>query len=206
MKKGLFFFVALFCVYSALIAEELRVGLYSGSFDPPTLAHNEVISTAMRELQLDKFIVYVNKYGRKSYKAGAEERKKMLEIMLQDKADRVSVIVQSAHDKRSDYLNLLVPDQKLILVVGEDSYYDRLARSESERFPFDEIVIIPRDSTATLSSVMEANARVMYVPNIEGISSSKIKKQLQSGDFSHIKLDENVLRYISENHLYPIAH
>lgn len=58
----------LFCGLTAQ-AEHLRVGLYGGTFDPPTPGHEHVIDTALAELKLD--ILYVVPNVKTEHKPGA---------------------------------------------------------------------------------------------------------------------------------------
>lgn len=206
MKRVQLFLAVLFCAHRFLSANNSQlIGVYSGSFDPPTMAHHKIILAALQEQQFDQLIIYVNQFGKKPYQANPLERKKMLEIMLEDQADSISVIIQSNPDKRIDYRNIQGSDHRLALIIGEDSYFKRLTLPEIQKIPVDKIFVIPRASVYTaLQQALVPNAQIMYIPNIDGISSTKIRQQLRSGDFSDIKLNESVQRYIVANRLYSV--
>ena len=202
MKKNLLLLLALLSVHYGLSAENVsRIGVYSGSFDPPTKAHNRIISKIIEGQEFDELIIYVNRYGNKSHQVSPEERKRMLEIMLKDEA--ITVTIQSNPDKRIDYRKMRGPGQKLSLIIGEDSYFKRQSLPEEQKIPVDKIFVIPRFSIFTdLEAALGPDAQILYVPNIDDISSTTIRRQLQLGDLSEIALEESVLRYILENHLY----
>ena len=58
------------------------VWLYSGSFDPPTLGHMDIIKRAMGIT--DKLVIGVGKHDSKKSLLSAEERKTLLEESLKD--------------------------------------------------------------------------------------------------------------------------
>jgi len=181
------------------------IGVYSGSFDPPTLAHYKIILAALEENHFDKFVIYVNQFGKKPYQADSAQRKKMLEVMLKDRGDTISVIIQTDPDKRINYRQIREPGQKLALIIGEDSYFKRLALREEQKIAFEKIFVIPRTSvTKSLNEVLESDVQIMYLPNIDDISSTKVRHDLQSGNFSNIELHESVLKYICTNRLYSV--
>ena len=82
---------------------DIKIGLYSGTFDPPTKAHNAVIRCAIKNLNLERLYIFVNKNGEKNYKCSSVERVEMLKRMLKDIEDRVVIIAQSSDCKRADY-------------------------------------------------------------------------------------------------------
>ena len=205
MKKKLLLLFSLFSLHQGLSAKDVpMIGVYSGSFDPPTKAHHKIISKIIAEQKFDALIVYVNRYGSKSFQVSPEQRKSMLETMLEGEV--VTVVIQSNPDKRIDYQKMREPGQGLALIIGEDSYFKRLALPEEQRISVDRIFVIPRFSVFTdLEAALGSNAHILYVPNIQDISSTRIRRQLQLGDLSEIALEEGVLRYIVENHLYSVS-
>lgn len=204
MKKNFWFSIALLCAYAVLRANEApMIGVYSGSFDPPTTAHYKIIMAALEEQKLNKLVLYVNQYGKKPYRAKVEERKKMLETMLGDKNNLISVFIQTNADKRIDYRTIREPGCKLALIIGEDSYFKRLELPEIQKIPTDKIIIIPRASDSMgLKEVVGPEVQIMHITGIDGISSTRAYQQLQLGDYSNVEITESVLKYILENRLY----
>lgn len=47
------------------LMQNITVGIYSGTFDPPTNAHNHIIRSSLKNLNLKRIYVIVNKNGKK---------------------------------------------------------------------------------------------------------------------------------------------
>ena len=70
----------------------MKVGVYSGSFDPITLGHQDVIKRAAK--MFDKIVVVVGNNSEKKYWFTLEERKEMVEKVL-EKYDNIVIDVYS---------------------------------------------------------------------------------------------------------------
>ena len=66
----------------------LRVGVYSGSFDPITKGHQDIIERASK--LFDKLIILVSNNSEKKYWFTLEERKQMVSSVL-DKCDNIII-------------------------------------------------------------------------------------------------------------------
>jgi nicotinic acid mononucleotide adenylyltransferase len=102
------------------------VGVYWGTFDPPTKAHLHIIKSAIDTHQLTKLIVVINDDSKtkKEYKTSGVERKKMMSLVLPgDIRDKIDVRVQT-DEKQISYSDLKseFSKQRVIAVVGEDSF------------------------------------------------------------------------------------
>lgn len=120
--------------------------IYWGYFDPPTLAHADIIFQCLNELQVDKIIVVINspKNSIKSHPTDINKRFQMMELLLEEYKDRVLLIVQDDED-RADYSTVKKQiDGSLYAVVGQDSY-DNWARFEGDLSAYDSIVVVPRE-------------------------------------------------------------
>lgn len=88
----------------------MRVGVYSGSFDPITLGHQDVIKRAAK--MFDKLIVVVGNNSEKKYWFSLEERTEMVKELLQD-VDNIEI------DSYSGLLvNYLIERDLSIIVKG----------------------------------------------------------------------------------------
>jgi len=67
----------------------MKTAIYSGSFDPITKGHQDVIKKSL-EL-VDKVIVVVVGNVNKKYWFNLEERKKMIEIVMKDYSDKIEI-------------------------------------------------------------------------------------------------------------------
>ena len=186
---------------------DFKVGLYSGTFDPATKAHNSIIRSALENLKLNKLYIFVNKNGEKNYKCSSSQRVDMLKRMLEDLGDRVVIVAQRSDSKIADYKMIKsILNEKIVHITGEDSYLRRLLILPEKRMDFDAIAIIPR--TEMLKSKVdkpELESIAFYLPmdkSILSVSSTRIRQKLAENDFKNIDLTPEVLSYIIENRLY----
>lgn len=197
--------------YEAALIDEAEkqktVGVYSGSFDPPTTAHLSIILSALSTNELDKLVLYVNTRGNKKYKACANQRKEMLELMLRDYADRIFIYLQTVDDKRSDYRKIRGVNNKFVLIIGEDSYEKRRSLPPIQVIECDKIFVVSRNTDAEALHVkLGQEAVAMPIANAQSISSTLVREKLRKGELFDIELDQSVLHYILTNNLYRDAH
>jgi nicotinic acid mononucleotide adenylyltransferase len=206
-----FFNIASAGIFDSSKCEELGIkkGIYSGTFDPPTKAHNFIIRGAINNLHLEKLYVFVNTNGEKDYKCSSKERVEMLQSMLKDLGDKVIIIAQTADNKRSDYLMIKkILNEKLVNITGEDSYTRRILVFAGNRTNFDAIAIVPRNNKSS-SAKVELEENAFYLPidaeKLSAVSSTNVRKQLYEKNFKDIALTPEVLSYIIENGLYGLS-
>lgn len=180
-----------------------KVAIYSGSFDPPTRAHKEIVLQALDLGKFERLTVYVNQFGKKKYKASIEDRKKMLEIMLADYSDKVSIAVQSHGDKRTDFRKLRGVNNHLTLIIGEDSYQKRLQLPPLQIAECDELFIIPRSPDSNMSfDLPQSGVTVIPIRSAALISSTNARAKLSQGERPEEEIEAGVLSYILANNLY----
>jgi len=181
----------------------IKKGIYSGTFDPPTKAHNEIIRNTIKTLELDKLYIFVNKNNNKDCKCSSKERVEMLEAMLKDISDKVVIIAQSSERKSDDYIMIKrILNEELVLITGEDSYKRRLLILPQYRYKIDSICIIPRGPK---DINLELEPIAFYLPletDLSTVSSTKVRQQLANKSYTNIDLTPEVLSYIIEKHLY----
>lgn len=206
LKKQLLSFLYLLSFSAILFAsKDIKIGVYSGTFDPPTLAHNHVIRKTIDFLNLDKLFIFVNKNGEKNYKCSAHQRVEMLKVMLADIADKVVIIDQCSDKKYHDYLLLKkCINQPIVMITGYDSYARRLLISEDIRINFDQIAIIPRFGEMDETITLEPTAFMLPLDEsiLKNVSSTKVRKQLAEKIFHGIDLHPATLSYVISNSLY----
>lgn len=190
---------------TVLLSHDITIGVYSGTFDPPTLAHNHIIRSSITYLKLDKLYIFVNKNGEKSYKCSAKQRVEMLENMLKDIQDKIVVIDQFSDKKYHDYLMLKkCIHQPITGIVGYDSYVRRMSLPQEMRIEFDAIAIIPRFEAQ--SSALELESIAFMLPlnlNIlHGTSSTEVRRKIAVNSYENIALHDSVLAYIIKHNLY----
>ncbi len=198
-----FGFLYLILISPAVFAQSVlnlgaKKGIYSGTFDPPTKAHNAIIRSAIKNLGLEKLYIFVNKNGQKEYKCSSAERVMMLKLMLADLQDKVVIIAQSSDHKFLDYLMIKnIVNERIINITGEDSYKRRLLMLPENRTDFDYTVIIPR-KIGYKDDKIELEDNAYYLPiddtfNFISTSSTEVRQKLAKKSYENIELTPCVL-------------
>jgi hypothetical protein len=101
--------------------------------------------------------------------------------------------------------NILIKE-KVIHIVGEDSYQRRLFIIPENRIQFDAIAIIPRPTENDTLEIKDLEQNAFYLPisdkSMLNVSSTEVRSKLACRNYKDIDLDGNVLSYIVENSLY----
>lgn len=109
-----------------------KVGIFGGSFNPIHNGHIEIISSAIKDLNLDK--IYIVPVGKPSHKeevemASKEDRYKMVQLAL-GKMEKVIVSRIEIDKKKTSYTYDTLKDikrreknSKIFEIIGEDSAY-----------------------------------------------------------------------------------
>lgn len=164
-----------------------KIGLFWGTFDPPTLAHASIIENSINQLKLSRLIVVINdnEATGKIYKSPGPARLAMLLSMVsQEIKDRLVIIRQtntfslSYNDFKKEY-----PDKEVYAIVGQDSF-ERYGKYFAE---YDHIIVVPRgkdslqlqqkinDLHLTNISILEINKEYLNT------SSTLVREAINSG-------------------------
>jgi|SRR5688572_4314434 len=185
------------------------VGIYWGTFDPPTLAHRTVIENSVSQLKLSELIVVVNdnKKTGKTYQSPASHRMKMLRCVLPAAIQNQVRIKRQTDSNELSYKRYKEssPDKTVYCIAGQDSL-EKFLMSKDGAFKakdYDHIVVVPRGDTAAL---FEKKIAEMKIPNVSllkidsqylSISSTDARKAAQEGkqDILANHLDQRVAHY-----------
>lgn len=175
------------------------VGIYSGSFDPPTLAHKEIMKLSLKQDNLKTLYIFVNVSGTKDYKAAFSEREAMINSMMGVDASKIK-IVPSLQENKNDIITKMSSDKnkKILLYIGQDSF-EILPKNILEN-PDRHWVVIPRGDKP-LSIPSTANVSVIK-STIPDTSSSEIRSLIASNRIKEARIDSTVAKYITEHDLY----
>lgn len=182
--------------------------IYWGCFDPPTLAHRDIIVQTIHQREVDGIIVVVNNFKNQPYQADVFNRIKMLEKLLSDNKDKIIYLTQDENHK-ADYQQIKSRIQgKLYAVVGQDSY-EKWAQYTKDFSDYDEIIIVPRFVPSSLNpftTPLPANISVMKIkPELYQCSSTQARSDLIK-DRSSEFLSVDILSYINDKNLYLAEH
>ena len=198
----------------------MRIGIYGGTFSPPHNGHIKAAKAFMEQMWLDILYVIptaIPPHKEMSVAVSAEDRLAMTRLAF---ADMDGVYVSDMEIQRGgksytvDTLRELSgEDRRLFLLCGTDMMLtlDRW-RSPEEIFKLSYPVYIRRDNDRTLDDVIiqkiaeynEKYGKVVrrIVADPVELSSSDVRRRLQTGQSTAQLLPPSVEKYISDNHLY----
>ncbi len=182
----------------------MRTGLYGGSFDPVHIGHMAVAKSAKEQFGLDRviFIPTGNMPHKKGTVANDEQRVKMLELSFTDEAFSVSDYEINREEisysaDTVEYFKNLFPEDELFFIIGGDSYAYIDKWYQPERiFAAATVLVFPREGENIVPPARELKVEPVKV------SSSEIRKKINSGENVSNLLKKEVFDYIIENNLY----
>lgn len=189
----------------------LKIGVYTGSFDPPHAGHQAIIEGMKKRFGLD--VVYVVPDKVVEYKPGMQslaDRNKMVAAMLKDNPS-IKILtpeMQAALGKGQmwDVVNSIKagnPGAKLYNIMGTDTYqwYSQLPQ---EHRPSDVTILVNnRDPKVVVPEQLDA-AQVYTVDlKDQGFSSTKVRAELKAGQVPE-ELPSGVMDYIRSKNLYNV--
>jgi nicotinate (nicotinamide) nucleotide adenylyltransferase len=190
--------------------KKLRIGIYTGSFDPPHNGHKSIVEEMKKKFNLD--IVYVVPDSNTAYKPGMqplEKRKKMVGIMFKDDPSiRVLTSEMELATGKGEMWDVVKaiknehPGSNLFNIMGTDTFewYSKLPAESREKNVT--ILVNKRAGQSTnFPKKLGDNAVVSVDLKDEGFSSTGIRNDIKAGVESQA-LPKEVRTYIAENKLY----
>lgn len=182
----------------------MRTGLYGGSFDPVHIGHMAVARCAKEQFELDRviFIPTGNMPHKKGTVANDVQRVKMLELSFEDESFSVSDYEINREEisysaDTVEYFKSLFPGDEIFFIIGGDSYAYIDKWYQPERiFAAATVLVFPREGEKILPPALEIKVEPVRV------SSSEVRKKINSGENVSNLLKKEVLDYIIENNLY----
>jgi len=211
------------CLAAPALAE--RIGIYSGTFDPPHLGHHALVSSALVELQLDQIYILPN-YS-PSHKPGSSSfahRSAMVQLWLQADS-RLRSLPESTfaalwQHQADDYMGALRqhihdqhgPQHDYFQLMGTDSFnklvaYNKLPTAQENRIVavFQRPGYVAVQTPAVLQAVQAGRVQWIQAQQPE-ISSSALRQKIAKSDCledqEHIL--KSIMKYICQENLYRV--
>lgn len=186
----------------------MKVGFFGGSFNPPTIAHYNLIKQAKNDYKFDEvYFVPVNDFYGKIDLINIDKRIDMLNLVCK-LDDNIKVLeIEKRIPKKLNAIDIFqiiennYINDDIYFFMGEDNYkkmsdwkdYDKLQKYNYiifQRYDKKEMVINSQN--------------VLYMKNPENlkVSSSQIRKKLQNNENISDLVCEDVEKYIINNKLY----
>jgi nicotinic acid mononucleotide adenylyltransferase len=180
----------------------IKKGIFWGSFDPPTLAHQAIIYR-MGELFTDNFIIVKND-AEKKYFVPIEHRLEMLYNILPPNTNKYQVLVQNLQNNY-DYFDIHESgNDNLYIVVGMDALFTWLQQHQvDELIKYDGVYVVPRNTSSSIDITRLTKIKIMEINGkYNDVSSTAVRNALKLKEYKSIALDRKVLTYINNNKLY----
>ncbi len=187
----------------------MKIGLFGGSFNPPSNIHINLAKEVIRKFNLEKVLfVPVGDYYNKASLVPAKHRYNMLKLATRGETNlEIENTTLNTKDKlyAIDTFKILKQKYKsdnLFFIMGSDNF-----RKMPEWKDFEElinnynIIVIERER----KSVRNQNRKniLEFIPeNLYKMNSTRIREMIKNNEFVEDLLDEDVYKYIKENKLY----
>jgi nicotinic acid mononucleotide adenylyltransferase len=183
-------------------ASAAKLGVYSGSFDPPTKAHFAIMKSAFKQHGVEKLLVMVNEDGGKDFNASIDERIGMIREMTKEYAGQVEILpVTNANKNVLPHAKVKEGNfDKLYRIIGQDSF--ETLPPEVMNDPGNDWMVVPRDRNQRLPT--GANVHIVEIDGIDDVSSTAVRKALAENKSTENLLDPAVTKYIKERQLYAL--
>lgn len=161
-----------------------KIGFFGGSFNPPTIAHFEIVKLAKKEFNLDKVIIVPmgDKYEKKDL-LPFKYRFRMLEIMFENFDDVEISSLQVNQQERSYAIDTFrIIDEKYknderFFIMGLDNFVNiRKWKASSELLNKRKYIIFKRDNIKT----KEESENVHFLDIEQNISSTIARNKIKS--------------------------
>lgn len=193
----------------------MKIGIYGGTFSPPTTAHIKIAQIALSKLCLDLLIVIPN--GTPPHKKGIEDfhRFKMTQKAFSNIKNIIVSDIEMKDEKTQysydtlKYLKTIYPDDKLIFIMGADSLqeFDKWYKPDgivslADLAVFNRKGIDLDKLTRQVADKYNANISIVDY-EIDDISSTLVRLEMAlKGNSSYIT--PNIAQYIISNNLYQL--
>ena len=188
-----------------------KILFYPGTFNPPHLGHASVVLVALKSVVFDEvWILPSGKRVDREIPTSVEDRRNLSALFVDYLQIQTQVPVRLVEDALNSvggkYTHEVIVDLKsqsedeIYQLVGIDGFISIKERviGPNEKF------IVSKRSGYEFPEELVSNSNLIFVDeSVAGISSTKIREMIKSGDKNYKKLvPEKVALYIEEKNLY----
>lgn len=184
-----------------------KIGFFGGSFNPPTLAHFEIVKNAMSEFNLDKVVIVPmgDKYQKKDL-ISFEHRFNMLEKMFQSE-DRVEISRMQANQEKISYAvdSFKMIDEKYqhderFFIMGLDNFSQMKTWKNGKELILNRKFIVFERKNYSKENINSNNVRFIHANN--NTSSSLVRQRIKVKEQVDNLVLPEVASYIHQEGLY----
>jgi len=190
-----------------------RIGLFTGSFDPPHLSHKAVVTRILHQVPMDRVYVFPDfRTDYKPNKVPVRHRQEMLKLLFADIPEVTllpdEILAQTPNGAMWDISRILhgeFPESRLFLMMGSDTFDFYRTLPLADRPAYATVLVNLRPQfPSQLPAVLDQQDVIGLQLGDSGVSSSVIRRQLQAGDATP-DLPPEVATYIRKHGLYGCA-
>ena len=184
-----------------------KIGFFGGSFNPPTLAHFEIVNSAKKEFNLDKVIVIPmgDKYPKKDL-ISFEHRYNMLKNMFKDEKN-IEISRMQANQNEVCYaidsfelIDKIYKNSERFFIMGLDNFCKIKTWKKGENLILNRKFIVFERKDYRKEDNFSNNVKFVSVCN--NTSSTLVRQKIKAnGNFEEFILPE-VASYINQKGLY----
>lgn len=192
----------------------MKIGIYTGSFNPIHKGHLKIINYLIDKNYVDKVILIpTGNYWDKQDLINIADRIQMAKfyendkIMVNSTLNHLEYTYQVLMKLKSMYLV-----DELRLIIGADNLEKFHLWREIDEILTNKVLVIPRNKINTWKYINKFSQKENFIVvdefPLEEISSTTIRKLIGNGKFDKVKkyLKEEVLNYIIDKELYKENH
>ena len=186
----------------------MKIGFFGGAFNPPTIAHINLVKEALKEYSFDAiYFVPVNNFYKKQGLIDISQRIDMLNLECKNNSKMfVSEIEKEMNRefKANEIFEIIKETYSvddLYFLMGEDNYEKMSSWENYEKLKEYKYLIFQRRENKALEI---KNPNIIYMENKENlkISSSIIRNMIRKNQDIEKYVSKDVKEYIIENNLY----
>lgn len=183
----------------------MRIGIYVGSFNPPHKGHEQVVDYLLEKNIVDKILMLPTpSYWNKSDLVETKHRIEMLKfyekenVEVDTKNNDYPYTYQVLNSIQKDYI-----EDELYLIIGSDNLEKLHEWQNIEDILKHKVIVLKRDEIIKNKNLEKYEENFIYINDFKfiDISSTTIRDNINNEKVRKY-LNENVLEYITKNHLY----
>ena len=185
-----------------------KIGFFGGSFNPPTIAHFEIVKSALREINLDKIIIVPmgDKY-KKNGLVSFEHRYNMIVKMFENEPN-VEVSRMQANQKEISYaidsfeiIDKEYKNDERFFIMGIDNFSKIETWKSNDKLILNrKFIIFQRENYNIQNELLKNNIKIIDVNN--NTSSSLVRQKIKEKEDFNGLITKEVANYINQEELY----
>ena len=181
-----------------------KIGFFGGCFNPPTIAHLELVKSVINQFGLSKvYFVPMNDFYNKPDLVPSEHRLNMIKLLTKDEAKIEVADFEMKLNKRMyaidafEFIDKSFDGEKYF-IMGSDNYTNIRNWKDFDKLEKFNYIILDRLHDIDI----KPNIKIVSNNEFTNISSSMVREKIGNGEDASDYLVPDVYNYIKNNKLY----